>query len=152
MEKETKEIYRLISSYRREIFSELEIRVDNSLIAALEVLEKQSAMRERRLIAALNARQLRLVGAFAVGAVITTGLLVSQYFENKKLQRLIVSMTDNNVLITPNGKDFYSINSYVSENGCSQYVVQREDLWEKHLWEEKPVLTFRLPEQEGCKP
>jgi hypothetical protein len=152
MEKETKEIYRLISSYRREIFSELEIRVDSSLIATLEELEKQAAMRERRLIAALNTRQLRLVGAFAVGAVITTGLLVSQHFENQKLQRLIVSMTDNNVLITPNGKDFYSINNFLLENGCSQYAVQRKDLWEKNPWKERPVLTFRLPEQEGCKP
>src|SRR5580704_17351359 len=141
MEKETKEIYRLISSYRREIFSELEIRVDSSLIATLEELEKQAAMRERRLIAALNTRQLRLVGAFAVGAVITTGLLVSQHFENQKLQRLIVSMTDNNVLITTNGKDFYSINNFLLENGCSQYAVQRKDLWEKNPWKERPVLT-----------
>jgi len=152
MEKTTKDIYRLISCYRREIFSELEIRVDNSQIAALEVLEKQAAMRERRLIAAFNARQLRLVGAFAVGAVITTGLLLWQHFENKKLLGLFVSMTDTHALVTPNGKDFYMIDNYVLENGCTQFGVRREDLWEKHVWEEKPVLTFRLPEQEGCKP
>jgi hypothetical protein len=147
-----KDIYRLISSYRREIRSELQTTVDDGLIAALEVFEKHAAMRERRLIDALNARQLRLVGAFAVGAVLTTGLLVWQHFENKKLQRLIIAMTDNNVLITPNGKDFYSINNFLLENGCSQYAVQRKDLWEKNPWKEGPILTFRLPEQEGCKP
>jgi hypothetical protein len=100
-----KQLYKMLDPHHRDVCGNFESVGDNFNKLAMIIDGGHY-----RLGGVVNRRDRRLLIGFAASAAVAVGSEVFSCLETKKIQHLVLEKADNNVLITPNGKDYYTIN------------------------------------------
>jgi hypothetical protein len=143
-----KQLYKLMNSHRREVRTDFEVMSGQATERADKLAQLMDLVHDS-LQGSVHRREARLWIGFVLSAGIATGSAVFSCREEGRIERLLLERDHNNALITPNGKDYYTINN-ADKYPCPEYEVTKIDL--DAASPPKPTVTFKLPEQQDCKP